>query len=102
MMFEVPKAVTMYNSTRCGVDTLDQLQSYYPLGRKNRRWWPRLAWWLFDMCIIIAHRLYDIKNKEKSRTLGFHEKLMHELAGGIQNNIDDNNNKRHKTNYNSI
>ena len=37
LLFEVPKAVTAYNSTRCGVDTLDQLQSYYSMGRKNRR-----------------------------------------------------------------
>ena len=42
--FQVPLAVTAYNSTRCGVDTMDQLQSYYSIGRKNRRWWPRLAW----------------------------------------------------------
>src|SRR5690242_10853578 len=41
--FEVLEAVTAYNSTRCGVDTLDQLQSYYSIGRKNRRWWSRLA-----------------------------------------------------------
>ena len=37
LVFQVPKAVTTYNSTRCGVDTLDQLQSYYSMGRKSRR-----------------------------------------------------------------
>jgi hypothetical protein len=37
LQFEVPLAVTTYNSTRCGVDTMDQLQSYYPIIRKNRR-----------------------------------------------------------------
>ena len=82
--YEVPKAITVYNSSRCGVDTLDQLQSYYSTGRKNRRWWPRLAWWIIDMCIINAKRLYEIKNKEISSTMDFHEKLMKELAGDIE------------------
>jgi Transposase IS4/DDE_Tnp_1-like zinc-ribbon len=91
LVFKVPKAVTVYNSTRCGVDTLDQFQSYYPIGRKNRRWWPRLAWWLFDMCIINAHRLYEIKNKEKISSRDFHIKLMHELAGDFHSSFVNSN-----------
>jgi hypothetical protein len=79
--FQVPLAVTTYNSTRCGVDTLDQLQSYYSLGRKSRRWWPRLAWWLIDAAILNAHRLYEIKNEEKISARDFRTMLMHELAG---------------------
>ena len=91
LVFEVPQAVTIYNSTRCGVDTLDQFQSYYSIGRKNRRWWPRLAWWLFDMCIINAHRLYEIKNKEKISSRDFRTKLMHELAGDSDSSSADSN-----------
>ena len=88
LLFKVPKAVTAYNSFRSGVDTMDQLQSYYSTGRKNRRWWPRLAWWLLDMCILNAHRLNEIKKNEKMSVLEFREALMHELAGDIK---EDNN-----------
>jgi len=83
LLFEVPKAVTAYNSFRSGVDIMDQLQSYYSIGRKNRRWWPRLAWWLIDMCILNAHRLNEIKKNEKMSVREFREDLMHELAGDI-------------------
>jgi hypothetical protein len=78
----VPTAVRDYNSFKGGVDVLDQLHSYYSILRKSRRWWPRLAWWLIDAAILNAHRLYEIKNKEKISERDFRTMLMHELAGG--------------------
>jgi hypothetical protein len=80
----VPTAVRDYNSFKGGVDVLDQLHSYYSILRKSRRWWPRLAWWLIDAAILNAHRLYEIKKKEKISARDFREKLMHELVGDTE------------------
>ena len=79
--YKVPAVVQAYNEARSGVDTIDQLESYYAMGRKNRRWWPRLLWWLLDMCIINSYKLYKMKHSSKISLREFREKLMHELAG---------------------
>jgi hypothetical protein len=92
--YTVPLAVSAYNSARSGVDTLDQLQSYYSMARKSRRWWPRLAWWLIDMCIINSYKLYKLKNNSKISLLQFREQLMHELAGDVRAPLRDITNKR--------
>lgn len=70
-----------HNVCRGRVDVLDQLHSYYPILRKSRRWWPRLAWWLIDAAICNAHRLYQVQINEKCSGLDFRTKLMHALVG---------------------
>jgi hypothetical protein len=73
-----PKAIRDYfYNARC-VDVLSQLHYAYLLGRKARRCWPRLAWWLLDMCIINAFKLWSI-GQDHPRQLDFREQLMHEL-----------------------
>lgn len=42
------------------------------------RSWPRLAWWLIDMCIVNAFKLWSI-GQERSGQLDFRIELMHEL-----------------------
>src|SRR4029077_10654353 len=76
----VPKAVADYNQHKGGVDTLDQLHSYYSIGRKSKKWWPRLAWWLIDMCIINAYSLYQQKKQVQISQLEFPQRLMQELV----------------------
>ena len=46
--------------------------------RKARCCWPRLAWWLLDMCIINAFQLWS-KGQQHPGQLRFREELMHEL-----------------------
>ena len=46
--------------------------------RKARRAWPRLAWWLLDMCVINAFQLWS-KGQHHPGQLRFREELMHEL-----------------------
>jgi hypothetical protein len=58
---------------------LSQLHYAYLPGRKARRCWPRLAWWLLDMCIINAFKLWSMRQKRPSQ-LDFREKLMNELV----------------------
>jgi Transposase IS4 len=75
----VPKAVADYNQHKSGVDTIDQLHANYSIGRKSKKWWPRLIWWLIDMCIINAYSLYQQKQQVQISQLEFRERLMQEL-----------------------
>jgi hypothetical protein len=76
----VPKAVADYNQHKSGVDTLDQLHASYSIGRRSKKWWPRLVWWLIDMCIINAYSLYQQKQQDQSTQLEFREQLMQQLV----------------------
>jgi len=73
-----PQAIHDYFYHARSVDVLNQLHYSYPIGRKARRCWPRLAWWLLDMCIINAFKLWSIGQKHPKQ-LDFREQLMHQL-----------------------
>jgi hypothetical protein len=73
-----PTAIHDYFYHARSVDVLSQLHYSYLLGRKARRVWPRLAWWLLDMCILNAYQLWSM-NQQTGRQLPFREQLMHEL-----------------------
>jgi hypothetical protein len=73
-----PQAIHDYFYHARSVDVLNQLHYSYPIGRKARRCWPRLAWWLLDMCIINAFKLWSM-TKDRSSQLKFRELLMREL-----------------------
>src|SRR5680860_782560 len=73
-----PRAVRDYFYHARSVDMLSQLHYAYLIGRKARRSWPRLAWWLLDACILNAFQLWSIGQHRPSQLL-FREKLMHEL-----------------------
>jgi hypothetical protein len=74
-----PQAIKDYFYGARSVDVISQLHYNYLIGRKARRCWPRLAWWLLDMCIINAFKLWSI-GKEKVNQLEFRETLMHQLV----------------------
>jgi hypothetical protein len=74
-----PTAVADYNKYKSGVDTIDQLHASYSIGRKSKKWWPRLVWWLIDMCIINAYSLYQQKQQVQISQLEFREQLMQQL-----------------------
>lgn len=73
-----PRAIRDYFYGARSVDVLSQLHYSYPIGRKARRCWPRLAWWLLDMCIINAFKLWSI-GQSRPKQLDFREQLMHAL-----------------------
>ncbi len=73
-----PRAVRDYFYHARSVDVLSQLHYAYLIGRKARRAWPRLAWWLLDACILNAFHLWSIEQHQPSQ-LRFREELMHEL-----------------------
>jgi hypothetical protein len=73
-----PRAIHDYFYHARSVDVLSQLHYAYPPGRKAMRCWPRLAWWLLDMCVVNAFQLWS-KGQRHSGQLRFREELMHEL-----------------------
>jgi len=57
----------------------NQLHYSYLIGRKSKKAWSRLAWWMLDMCIVNAFQLWAI-GKDAPRQLDFREQLMHSLV----------------------
>jgi len=70
-----PRAVRDYFYQARSVDVLSQLHYAYPSGRKAMRCWPRLAWWLLDMCVVNAFRLWSVGRRHPGQ-LRFREELM--------------------------
>ena len=73
-----PRAIRDYFYHARSVDVINQLHYSYLMGRKARRCWPRLAWWLLDMCILNAFKLWSVGQDHVSQ-LDFREQLMLEL-----------------------
>lgn len=73
-----PRALRDYFYGARSVDVLSQLHYAYAPGRKAMRSWPRLAWWLLDMCVVNAFKLWSIGQQRPSQ-LDFRQQLMHEL-----------------------
>jgi hypothetical protein len=74
-----PKAVHDYFFNSRSVDVSGQLHYCYLPGRKSKRPWWRLVWWLIDMCIVNAYLLHQIDHHGLSQ-LSFRETLMYELV----------------------
>lgn len=53
-----PLVVEEYNRHMGGVDTGDQLQSYYGFSHRTVKWWRRLFFHLIDLAIVNAYILY--------------------------------------------
>ena len=53
-----PEVLVQYHHWMRGVDVWSQKESYYRIGRKSNRWWPRLAWFLIDMAVSNSYVLY--------------------------------------------
>lgn len=63
----VPVAVD-YNKIMGGVDQSDQQRQYYAVGRKSRKWWRYLMWFLVDVSIVNAHILESQAANHRSRS----------------------------------
>jgi hypothetical protein len=75
-----PKVVHDYNLHRGGVDTIDQLHGNYSIGRKSKKNWPSLAWWLIDMCIVNSYMLYVLQSRSTTSHLDFRIALMQQIV----------------------
>lgn len=74
-----PQAIHDYFYQARSVDIDNQLHYSYPIGRKSKKCWPRLAWWLIDMCIVNAYILWSMGKRDCTQ-LQFREELMYSLV----------------------
>jgi hypothetical protein len=73
-----PQAISDYFHHARAVDIINQLHYSYLPGRKSRKCWTRLVWWLIDICILNAYRLWQCDHWDESH-LSFRMALLHEL-----------------------
>lgn len=74
--------VKSYNNNMGGVDLNDQMRGYYMTGRKSKKWWRCLLWFLVDICIVNAHILEKLSRRHTNRTqLAFRLDLVKNLVG---------------------
>ena len=57
-----PCCVRKYNSLMAGVDRMDQLRSYYSVGRAGRRWWKYIFWGLWNIGNINTYILWKMNH----------------------------------------
>jgi len=79
---ECPQAIEDYFIRARSIDIVNQLHYSYLIGRKSKRSWPRLVWWLIDICILNAFKLWSIDQPSVGQ-LDFREHLMHELVAQL-------------------
>lgn len=73
-----PQAIRDYFHHARAVDVINQLHYSYLPGRKSRKCWTRLVWWLIDICILNAFRLWQVQHPAESH-LAFRMQLALEL-----------------------
>ena len=82
----VPLALHHYSAYARGVDIINQLHYNYIIGRRSKACWPRLVWWLLELCILNAFYLW--KKKIARRThLDFRLLLIKEILDQDNYNI---------------
>ncbi|XP_059158381.1 piggyBac transposable element-derived protein 4-like [Physella acuta] len=85
---QIPTPVFTYNKGMGGVDLHDQLRSYYPIGRRSRKWWRSLVWFLLQVATINSYIIYKKQFMQrhpgqKPKThLEFRLDLCHQLMAG--------------------
>ena len=78
---DCPPIVSAYNKSMGAVDMHDQRREVYRIGRKSRRWWLPLFYYLLDVCVINSYLLYKLKYPDKNYShRDFRIKLMQELS----------------------
>ena len=75
----VPQPIHDYFYNARSIDIVGQLRYTYPLGRKARRQYPSLIWWLIDICIVNAFTIASM-NDDRLTHLSFREDLMYALT----------------------
>lgn len=77
-----PEVVPLYTRTMRGVDVFAQRQSYTKIGRRSKKWFFSLAWFLVDVAVHNAHILHQRKhNHAHSDEKAFRKELARLLIG---------------------
>ncbi|ROK74123.1 hypothetical protein DPX16_22264 [Anabarilius grahami] len=75
-----PNTVTLYNTTKCGVDVMDQMVQEYTVRTGTRRWPVAVFYNMIDMAALNAHVLYQACIGRQERRVDFLVELARELA----------------------
>lgn len=79
-----PSVVPMYLRTMRGVDVFAQRQSYSKIGRRSKKWFYSLVWFMFDVAIHNAFILHQRKHKQRNYSeKDFRKQLMDQLVMGF-------------------
>lgn len=83
-----PTAIAEYTRSMGGVDHFDHYRSSYSIGRRSKKSWFRMFWFLFESAIINAYILYNQNRKNIHRD--FRLRLARSLKSGhISNKKQD-------------
>ena len=75
-----PVAVKSYNAGMGGVDLADAKRKVYSCSRKAKKWWPRLFYFVLDVCIVNAYVLQcETPHQPKISQKSFRLELAREL-----------------------
>ncbi|KAM9746554.1 uncharacterized protein ACNS7B_010501 isoform 2-T2 [Menidia menidia] len=75
-----PNTITLYNTTKCGVDIMDQMVREYTVRAGTRRWPVAVFYNMIDIAALNAHALYQLCTGRKERRVDFLFELARELA----------------------
>ncbi|XP_046970709.1 piggyBac transposable element-derived protein 4-like [Vanessa cardui] len=79
-----PLSITKYTQFMGGVDHFDHYRASYPLGRKSRKNWHRLFWFLLEAAVINAYIVYMMSHSTRRNT---HKDFRLRLGRGLINNF---------------
>lgn len=57
-----PTAIKKYTDYMGGVDLFDHYRSSYPVGRKSRKYWHRIFWFLLEAAVVNSYIVYHQKS----------------------------------------
>ncbi|XP_059411398.1 uncharacterized protein LOC132144849 [Carassius carassius] len=75
-----PNTVTLYNTTKCGMDVIDQMVREYTVRTGTRRWPVAMFYNMIDMAALNAHVLYQACTGRQERWVDFLVELARKLA----------------------
>jgi hypothetical protein len=88
-----PAVLPLYTKYLRGVDVFSQRQSYSKIGRRSRKFFYSLIWFLLDVAIHNAYILYKAHHAaENGDEKAFRKQLMLQLVGSYSGRAKSNNN----------
>ncbi|TWW75346.1 hypothetical protein D4764_13G0000080 [Takifugu flavidus] len=75
-----PNTITLYNTTKCGVDVMDRMVREYTVRAGTRHWPVAVFYNMIDMAALNSHVLYQLCTGRQERRVDFLLELARELA----------------------
>ena len=83
-----PIAISKYTENMGGVDRADQYCSSYAFNQKSVKWWRKLYFFIFDVCIVNSFLLYKIQmsklGKKQLDHRQYRKQLCEQLVCGVR------------------